>query len=819
MRRGGEDEAGAMGSGSWFGKKREPKLAAPRKARADEVRIEPEDRPEHMRKRQGGARIEPFFEEQDAAPRKVAAEAPAAGKRARRKEPVDDLPEPDDEGAPSTPRKKKSKGKAKRRRSVLGVLTYYGAVLGVWCFIGLAALIAWHAGQLPPIDQLAVPKRPPNIAILADDGALLANRGDTGGAAIHIKDLPPYLPQAFIAIEDRRFRAHAGIDPLGIGRAVLRNVLRRGGGMEGGSTITQQLAKNLFLTQERTISRKIQEAILALWLEHRYSKDQILELYLNRVYFGSGAYGVEAAARKYFGRGAVETTLQEAAILAGLMKAPTKLAPNRNPNGAAERATQVILAMVREGYITDAMGQLALANPGQAAQPRGAGSVNYAADYVMDVLDDTLGAIDDDIVVTTTLSSAMQSAGELALTEELTKKGPRFGVTQGALVAVDMSGQIKALIGGRNYAESQFNRAVAARRQPGSSFKPFVYLSALERGLTPGTLREDAPINLKGWKPENSTHEYQGPVTLTRALSMSLNTVAVRLAMEVGPKTVIATAHRLGVASELRPDASIALGTSEVTPLELVNAYAPFANGGVGVQPHIIVKVRRADGKQLYQRKGSSFGRVIEPQYVGMMNAMLQETLLTGTARKAELPGWQAAGKTGTSQDYRDAWFVGYTSQLVAGVWLGNDDSSPTKRASGANLPVDIWSRFMREALRNTSPAPLPGGSWRDAGQSAQAPPPIPPADVSAPAQSLVPAPAPSAAMSTSAAPAPVARPASGPIPASPQVQAPPQPQAPPPPRAARRDQANEQANDLLPPASIPRGGQSKTALERLFGG
>jgi len=794
MRRGGEDEAGAMGSESWFGKKREPKLAAPRKARADEVRIEPEDRPDHMRQRKGAARVEPFFEEQDEAPRKRAS-APSAS-RNRKKAPVEDL-DADEESAP--PRKQKPNPKSRRRRSVLGVLAYYAAVCGVWCVIGLGALIAWHAGQLPPIDQLAVPKRPPNIAILADDGALLANRGDTGGPAIHLTDLPPYLPQAFIAIEDRRFRSHWGIDPLGIGRAILRNVLRRGG-MEGGSTITQQLAKNLFLTQERTLSRKIQEAILAIWLEHRYSKDQILELYLNRVYFGSGAYGVEAAARKYFGHGAGEATLQEAAVLAGLMKAPAKLAPNRNPDGAADRAAQVILAMVREGFINDNMGKLALANPAQAAAPRGAGSLNYAADYVMDVLNETLGAIDDDIVVTTTINAAMQTAGELALTEELTKKGPRFGVTQGALVAVDMSGQIKAMIGGRNYAESQFNRAVAAHRQPGSSFKPFVYLSALERGLTPSSVREDAPINLKGWKPENSNHEYLGPVTLTRALSMSLNTVAVRLALEVGPKAVIATAHRLGVASDLRPDASIGLGTSEVTPLELVNAYAPFANGGVGVQPHIIARVRRADGKQLYQRKGSSFGRVIEPQYVGMMNAMLQETLLTGTARKAELPGWQAAGKTGTSQDYRDAWFIGYTSQLVAGVWLGNDDSSPTKRASGANLPVDIWSRFMREALRNTPPAPLPGGPWRDPGPLAQAASPSPPAELAA----TVSAPAP-------VAPAPVTR---QPTAATPQAPA----QAQTPPRAPRREQGVEQTNDLLPPAGIPRG-QPKTGIERLFGG
>ncbi|MDB5648570.1 MAG: penicillin-binding protein, partial [Hyphomicrobiales bacterium] len=296
----------------------------------------------------------------------------------------------------------------------------------------------------------------------------------------------------------------------------------------------------------------------------------------------------------------------------------------------------------------------------------------------------------------------------------------------------DPGGQIKALVGGRNYSDSQFNRAVAAKRQPGSAFKPFVYLTALERGLTPDTLREDAPINVKGWQPENSSHDYNGAVTLTRALAMSLNTVAVRLGLEVGPKAVAATAHRLGIVSDLQANASIALGTSEVTPLELVSAYAPFANGGIRVQPHIITRVRTADGQQLYQRKGASFGRIIEPQYVAMMNAMLQETLLTGTARKAELPGWQAAGKTGTSQNYRDAWFVGYTSTLVTGVWLGNDDNSPTKKVSGSNLPVAVWSNYMREALKDVPPAALPSGVWRNPAGPV-APPPPPPADLGMP--------------------------------------------------------------------------------------
>ena len=613
---------------------------------------------------------------------------------------------------PPTSRRKKTASsrsasrpkRGRRRRSVLGHLVYWGVVLSVWGGISLTALFAYYASQLPPIDQLAVPKRPPNIAILSDDGSLIANRGDDGGPAVRLIDLPPYLPKAFVAIEDRRFYEHNGVDPIGVSRAVLRDVIG-GGSIEGGSTLTQQLAKNLFLTQERTLSRKIQEAILAFWLERRYSKDQILELYLNRVYFGSGAYGVEAAAQKYFGKSARFVTLSEAAVLAGLMKSPTKLAPNRNLAGANERAAQVITAMAEQGHITEAMAKLALANPAQVKHDKSAGSINYAADYVMDALDDTVGAIDEDIVVTTTINLKMQAEAERALTDELNAKGAKFGVEQGALVALDPSGAVKAMVGGRNYADSQFNRAVAAKRQPGSSFKPFVYLAALEKGLTPDTVREDAPISVKGWSPENYSREYFGPVTLTKALALSLNTVAVRLGLEVGPKTVVAVAHRLGITSDLDPVPSIALGSSDVTPLEMVSAYAAFANGGLGVQPHVIARVRTANGKQLYARRNASFGRVIEPQYVAMMNQMMQETLLTGTARKAELPGWQAAGKTGTSQDWRDAWFLGYTSYLVAGVWLGNDDffadqKSVGRQSAGRNLEPVHEGRARGRACR-----------------------------------------------------------------------------------------------------------------------
>jgi penicillin-binding protein 1A len=610
-------------------------------------------------------------------------------------------------------RERPRRRKKKKRGSVLGTLIYWSLMLGIWGAVGATGLIVYNAAQLPPIDQLAVPKRPPNIAILSNDGTLLANRGDTGGAAIPLSELPDYLPKAFIAIEDRRFYEHWGVDPLGILRALIRDAIGHGG-MEGGSTITQQLAKNLFLTQERTLSRKIQEAILAVWLEHKYSKDQILELYLNRVYFGSGAFGVEAASQKYFGHSARTATLSEAAMLAGLMKAPTRLAPNHNLDAAIERAGEVINAMEQEGYITAAMAKLARARPAKPVNEKNGSSINYVADYVMDQLNDTIGAIDEDIIVSTTISARLQEAAEKALTGELDSKGTRFDVSQGALVALDPNGALRALVGGRSYAESQFDRAVAAKRQPGSAFKPFVYLTALERGLTPDTVRDDAPIDVRGWQPENYHHDYLGPVTLTTALSLSLNTVAVRLCLEVGPGAVVKTAHRLGITSDLEANPSIALGTSEVTPLELVAAYAPFANGGIGVEPYVITKVRTASGRLLYQRKGPDGARVIAPEYVAMMNTMLKETLLSGTARRAELPDWEAAGKTGTSQDWRDAWFVGYTSHLVAGVWVGNDDNSPTKRVSGGNLPVEIWSRFMRVAHQGVVPQGLPGGSWRE---------------------------------------------------------------------------------------------------------
>ncbi len=615
----------------------------------------------------------------------------------------------------AAPPRKTGKGRrGGKRRSGIGRIIYWGAVLALWALIAAIGTLVWIGIHLPPIQSLEIPKRPPSVLILGLNGATLATRGEMGGAEVPLRALPDYAPKAFIAIEDRRFYSHHGVDPWGILRAGIADVLHHGAS-QGGSTITQQLAKNLFLTQERTVTRKMQEVVLALWLEHKFSKAEILELYLNRVYFGSGAYGVEAASQRYFGKSARRLTLPEAAMLAGLVQSPSRLAPSHNPDGAERRAAVVLADMAEQKMIgADAL-KLALAHPARAVRPAGAGSVNYVADWVMDAVDDLVGQVDQDMVVETTIDPALQGAAEQALVETLTQKGDKLNVGQGALVAMTPDGVVRALVGGRNYGESQFNRAIDAKRQPGSAFKPFVYLTALEYGLTPDTVRQDAPINIKGWKPENYEREYLGPVTLTQALANSLNTVSVRLTLEFGPDAVVRTAYRLGIDSKLEANASIALGTSEVSPLELVSAYATFANGGLAVSPHVVERVRTADGKTLYDRSAQPLGRIVDARYVAMMNTMMHETLVSGTARRADLPGWQAAGKTGTTEDFRDAWFIAYTSHLVTGIWLGNDDNSPTRKAVGGGLPVEIWSRFMKTAHAGIAPTGLPGlggGSW-----------------------------------------------------------------------------------------------------------
>ncbi|MEW5423511.1 transglycosylase domain-containing protein [Amorphus sp. 3PC139-8] len=596
----------------------------------------------------------------------------------------------------------------RKKRGLLRRLVGWTTFVAFWGLIALAGVFAYYAATLPPTSEWAVPERPPNVKIVSERGELIANRGDTGGEAVTLSEMSTYLPEAVIAIEDRRFRDHYGIDPIGLVRAAVSN-LRAGGVVAGGSTLTQQLAKNLFLTPERTIERKMQEVVMSLWLETQYSKDEILEMYLNRVYLGAGAYGVDAAAHRYFDTSARNLNLAQSAMIAGLLKAPSRYAPTSNPKAAADRASVVLQAMAEEGYITEIEAKIASANPAQVVNRATSPSAGYVADWVADVLPGFVGSVDEDIVVETTIDLGLQEMAQKALQKKLNEEGEKLGAGQGAIVVLDGGGAVKALVGGRDYAKSQYNRATVAKRQPGSSFKPFVYLTAMEQGYTPQTVMVDEPVQIGNWSPENYNRKHYGPVTLTRGLAFSLNTIAAKLAAAVGPENVVRTAHRLGIHSELDPNASIALGTSEVTLLELTAAYVPFSNGGYGVVPHVIKTITTSDGKVLYKRSGSGPGRVIQETQVGQMNAMLSAALTSGTAQRAQIEGWPAAGKTGTSQNWRDAWFVGYTAYFTAGVWIGNDDNSPTKRATGGHAPAELWRSVMTQVHEGMAVADLPG--------------------------------------------------------------------------------------------------------------
>lgn len=610
--------------------------------------------------------------------------------------------------------KARSGQKTKKLRSKGGLLktastlVYWCFVLGLWGGIAGIAIVGYYAVQLPQSSSWAVPQRPPNVKILSVNGKLVANRGVTGGEAVRLSQMSPYIPQALVAIEDRRFRNHFGVDPIGLARASVKNLFA-GRIVEGGSTITQQLAKNLFLKPARTFRRKIQEVVLSFWLETKFTKDEILEIYLNRVYFGSGSYGVDAASRRYFGKSSRDVNLSEAALLAGLLKAPSRLSPARNPKRAEQRAQVVLGAMRRAGFISGSEAASALSMPTTRAKSYWTGAENYVADWIMRDLKQLIGEIKGDIIVETTLDLSLQHSGEVAIRQTLDDKGKVMNVSQGALVSLDGTGAVRALVGGRDYATSQFNRALEAKRQPGSAFKPFVYLAALEIGRTPSSIRQDAPIRIGNWQPKNYDNKYRGAVSLKTALSKSLNTIAAQLVMETGPQKVVRLAHRLGISSRLSANASIALGTSEVSLLELTSAYAPFANGGYLARPYVIKRVTKINGKVLYQRKSSNNRRVIASTQLGQMNAMMIDVVNNGTGRAARINGWQVAGKTGTSQAFRDGWFVGYTSNLVTGVWFGNDDGSPTKKVTGGSLPARAWGRFMVAAHDGVPIGELPG--------------------------------------------------------------------------------------------------------------
>ncbi len=609
-------------------------------------------------------------------------------------------------------RRIKNKRKQVRKRGLLsrfiGGSIYWCLVLGLWGAIGVAGIVGYYASKLPQSSSWAIPERPPNARIVSSEGNLIANRGLTGGAAMRLGEMSPYIPMAVIAVEDRRYQSHFGFDPIGFSRAMFRNI-RAGRLVEGGSTITQQLAKNLFLKPSRTLERKVQELIISLWLEQKYNKDEILELYLNRVYFGSGAYGVDAASRRYFSKSARDVNLAEAALLAGLLKAPSKLSPAKNPELAEARAQVVLGTMHRANFITDSEAAKALTMQAKKAKRFWSGSEHYAADYVMKQLPKLIGELRTDVIIDTTIRMPLQKQAGKVIADTLAEKGKKRNVGQGALVSMSPYGAIRSLVGGREYADSQFNRATDAKRQPGSAFKPIVYLSALEIGRTPQSIRNDAPIKIGKWKPVNYDRKYRGRVSLDTSLAKSLNTVAAQLVMEVGPGNVVKTAKRLGIKSKLTPNASIALGTSEVTLLELTGAYAPFANGGQAVSPYIIRRVTDLDGNLLYEHQSENNTQVVGSRELGMMNSMLSHVVTKGTGKNAKLGKRQVAGKTGTSQNSRDGLFVGYTANLVTGVWYGNDNGKPTKKVTGGSLPAITWQKFMEPAHKGLELSSLPG--------------------------------------------------------------------------------------------------------------
>ena len=543
--------------------------------------------------------------------------------------------------------------------------------------------------------------------MLASDGSILARYGQVHGQPVQVRDLPPHVPRAFLAIEDHRFYQHPGVDVIGVVRAAARNIAA-GGIRQGGSTITQQLAKNLFLTRERTLRRKLQETLLAFWLEHRFTKDQILSIYLNRIYFGAGAYGVDAAARRYFGRSAQQVTLFQAAVLAGLVKAPSRDNPIANPKRAAARANLVLMRMTRAGWIdARTAGRTRRDHVELGSRHKQATGARYFTDWVLDLVDDYIGYHGGDLVIKTTLDPRLQRLAQNRV-QRLIEKNAARKVGQAALVALTPDGAVRAMIGGRDYKKSQYNRATQARRQPGSAFKLFVYLAALEAGVRPGDILSDKPITVNGWTPRNYGRKHRGDVTFREGAARSSNSVAVALAERAGRKQVIQAARRLGITAPLRPNPSLALGAHEVTLLELTGAYAVVAGGGEGVWAHGIQEIKDGGGRILFRREGGGPGRVVAPRHVESLNDLLSAVVGWGTGKAARLDR-PAAGKTGTSQGNRDAWFVGYTPDLVTGVWLGNDNFTPMKGVTGGTLSAVLWRDFMRASLRDLPARPLPG--------------------------------------------------------------------------------------------------------------
>ncbi len=601
-------------------------------------------------------------------------------------------------------------GAAKPARTPLQRFFYWSAVLAVWGLIFLVVFFAVFARGLPDTSALYDIDRQPSITYLDRNGALIATRGSQQAPPADLEALPDYVPAAFIAIEDQRFYWHPGFDPIGMTRAMVSN-MRAGRIVQGGSTLTQQLAKNLFLTPDQNMRRKVQELMLAVWLEMKFSKEEILALYLNRVYFGAGAYGIEAASQRYFDKSAQDLTVGEAALLAGLLKAPSRYSPVSESDRAATRATVVLDEMEQSGVITADQRAAAVLEPVRVSRTLATQHAQYFIDWLDKEIRGLVGEPTEDMIVETTLDLTLQTAAERNVRRILDRDAGR-GVEQAALVALDGDGRVRAMIGGSSYADSQFNRATDARRQAGSAFKPFVYLAAVEAGYTPETPVVDEPVRIGNWSPRNYSGNFIGQTTMANAVAQSTNTVAAYVADQIGRDSVARAARRLGISSRIGLEPAMALGAVEVSPLDMATAYDAFANGGRRVEAYGISRIRTPQGRVIYQRaaRDAAAGQAINNPSLFYMNQMLRGVVTSGTARSAAISGRDIAGKTGTTSDYKDAWFVGYTGGFVTAVWVGKDDNTAMRGVTGGAAPAAIWKGFMEAALPRLNVQPIPNG-------------------------------------------------------------------------------------------------------------
>ena len=583
-----------------------------------------------------------------------------------------------------------------KKRDLFISLIRWTLVFSIWLTLFVGATAIWAFLNLPETESIKI-TRQPSITFLDRQGRILASYGDIYGQSIIFEQLPKNLINAVIVTEDKRFFNHNGIDMKGIARALMINIKAKRV-VQGGSTITQQLAKNLFLTPERSITRKVHEAILSLWLEFRFTKKQILSIYLNRVYLGSGTYGVQAASEKYFNKKVENLNLYECALIASLLKAPSRYNPISNSKLSEERTRKVLVNMYKNKLIS--INQLENTKKNEQFKklifdpPK---STRYFIDWILPRVRSYMGAIEEDLIVRTTLDIEIQRKAE----DSLLKISNQYkSANQSAIVVLDLTGGVLAMIGGKDYGDSQFNRVTQAQRQPGSAFKLFVYLAALENGFSPNDITLDSKISIGDWSPENYKKEFLGDITLSDAFAKSINTVAVKVSESIGRDKVIKKAKTFGITSELVNSPSVALGTSEVNLLELTGAYNIVANGGNGVWNHGVMYIEDVDGNQLYSRKGFGHGKVLENNIAKEITKMLKKTVEIGTGKNAKIDR-PVAGKTGTSQSLRDAWFIGFSSHMVTGVWFGNDDDSPMKKITGGTAPAKLWSDFMIKAHKS----------------------------------------------------------------------------------------------------------------------